>query len=124
MADDDRNRQIGEAVRKVRGDLPQEALAEAMRKHGHEKWSQSTVWSVETGARPLRLTEAVDLAYVLEVDVERLIRGWDELAEAEWQVLQAEIATAQARHTLKERVKEAEEAKARLFEAREKTFNG
>jgi len=124
MADDDRNRQIGEAVRKVRGDLPQEALAEAMRKHGHEKWSQSTVWSVETGARPLRLTEAVDLAHVLEVDVERLVRGWDEVAEAEWQVLQAEIALAQARHTLMEREKEAEEAKARLMAAREGAFNG
>ncbi len=65
MATDDRNRQIGETVRELRGSLPQEAVAEGMRARGHVKWSQSTVWSVETGARPLRLTEAEALAEVL-----------------------------------------------------------
>jgi hypothetical protein len=65
MAADERNRQIGENVHELRGSVPQETVAAGMRERGHAKWSQSTVWSVETGSRPLRLTEAEDLAKVL-----------------------------------------------------------
>lgn len=36
------------------------------------KWSQATVWSVESGKRPLRLAEAQDVASILEVPLDRL----------------------------------------------------
>lgn len=37
-----------------------------MRERGH-RWSQATVWNVERGERPLRLSEANSLAEILEV---------------------------------------------------------
>lgn len=36
-------------------------LAKAMRERG-PKWSQATVWAVEKGDRPLRHSEAIELA--------------------------------------------------------------
>lgn len=56
---------IGQNVANARGEMSQQALADAMREAGH-KWSQSTVWSVEKGDRPLRLTEASDLSRLLD----------------------------------------------------------
>lgn len=41
--------------------------------YGH-KWSQSTVWSVEKGTRPLRLVEAQSLAEIFGVPVVGLLR--------------------------------------------------
>ena len=52
--------------------MTQQAMANAMRERGW-KWSQATVWSVDTGERPLRLAEAKDLAEVLGVDVTALL---------------------------------------------------
>lgn len=60
----DRDKQIGETLKTLRGETSQEALADSMRERGW-KWSQATVWSVEKGERPLRLAEAEDLASVL-----------------------------------------------------------
>jgi hypothetical protein len=51
--------------------VSQKDLARAMTERGW-KWSQSTVWSVETGERPLRLAEAEDLATILSSDVRQL----------------------------------------------------
>lgn len=62
MLDD---QQIGRNLARLRGDMPQKDLAEAMRDFGF-KWSQATVWSVEKGERPLRLTEAGALGAILE----------------------------------------------------------
>ncbi|MBB1482510.1 hypothetical protein H5392_01385 [Tessaracoccus sp. MC1865] len=62
-----RNEMIGRTVAAWRGDMSQKALADEMRALGH-KWSQSTVWSVESGSRPLKLVEAVDLARTLRED--------------------------------------------------------
>lgn len=45
--------------------MPQAALAAAMVQAGHAKWSQSTVWSIEKGARPLRYSEAEALGEIL-----------------------------------------------------------
>jgi hypothetical protein len=59
------DRRIGENVRVLRGELSQQAVADAMRERGW-KWSQATVWSVEKGERPLRLAEAEALAHVLK----------------------------------------------------------
>jgi transcriptional regulator with XRE-family HTH domain len=64
MGMSERDALIGRNVARLRGGRTQKELAEAMRERGH-KWSQATVWSVEQGERPLRLTEADDLVQVL-----------------------------------------------------------
>ena len=60
-----RDEEIGEVIRRARGGTSQDALADAMKARGHDKWSQSTVWAIEKGNRPLRLTEAEDIAATL-----------------------------------------------------------
>lgn len=59
------DKQVGETVRQHREAslMSQVDLATAMRIRGY-KWSQATVWSVESGERPLRYTESLDLAEV------------------------------------------------------------
>ncbi|MFC6154051.1 helix-turn-helix domain-containing protein [Nocardioides yefusunii] len=61
--------EIGKAVREAREGrgMTQAEVALAMAEGGHGKWSQSTVWSVEKGDRPLRLAEGEDLARILGV---------------------------------------------------------
>lgn len=61
-----KDQRIGRNLATLRGTLSQQALGDAMRRRGY-KWSQATVWSVETGDRPLRLSEAEDLAEILNV---------------------------------------------------------
>lgn len=56
---------IGRNLARMRADRPQSEIAAAMRERGY-KWSQATVWAVEKGERPLRLTEAADLSKVLD----------------------------------------------------------
>ena len=68
----DRDQMIGENVFTLRGDMSQKALADAMRERGY-KWSQSTVWSVEKGDRPLKLAEASDLAEVFNSSLDGLL---------------------------------------------------
>ena len=58
--------QIGMNIVRFRAGRSQQSVADAMRDRGW-KWSQATVWSVEKGERPLRLSEATDLAEVLEI---------------------------------------------------------
>lgn len=70
----ERDEQIGRNVQTLRGRRSQADVADAMRARGH-KWSQATVWSIEKGERPLRLSEALDLLDVLDmadVDLSRL----------------------------------------------------
>ncbi|TCJ23541.1 XRE family transcriptional regulator [Microbacterium sp. PI-1] len=64
--------QIGKNLVELRGDLSQKDLADAMRKRGF-RWSQATVWGVEKGERPLRLTEAEAVAEVLGESVNMLV---------------------------------------------------
>ncbi|GAB3698534.1 hypothetical protein [Mariniluteicoccus flavus] len=64
MAGTERDKKIGLNVARLRSDKSQQFVADAMRECGH-RWSQSTVWSVEKGDRPLKFTEAVDLTKVL-----------------------------------------------------------
>lgn len=54
---------LGTVLRSQREEslMSQVELADAMRGHGF-KWSQATVWSTETGERPLRLSEAIAAA--------------------------------------------------------------
>ncbi|MBT1001177.1 helix-turn-helix domain-containing protein [Paenarthrobacter sp. DKR-5] len=60
---------LGQVLALKRGEMSQQALAEAMRARGW-KWSQATVWSVEKGERPLRISEGIDLAAILGVSIE------------------------------------------------------
>lgn len=68
---DPRDDQVGRAVVSARGARSQQEVADLMKNRGW-KWSQATVWSVESGRRPLRFLEALDLAEVLGVRVEDL----------------------------------------------------
>ena len=63
-----REQLIGENVQRLRSALPmtQAELANRMKQVGY-KWSQATVWSVEKGERPLRLSEAEELGKILDV---------------------------------------------------------
>lgn len=63
--------QIGKNLSRLRGEMSQADLADKMRERGY-KWSQATVWAVEKGERPLRLTEAQDVANILNVFSHRL----------------------------------------------------
>ncbi|RPE75622.1 hypothetical protein EDF28_3567 [Curtobacterium sp. PhB137] len=56
--------QIGKNFTRLRGDLSQKEVAELMRARGF-RWSQATVWSIEKGERPLRLSEAQAVVEVL-----------------------------------------------------------
>lgn len=69
---------IGQAVRVLRHHRSQRQLAAAMQARGWPAWSQATQWSVETGQRPLRLAEAVDLADELGVTIDALLPTEDE----------------------------------------------
>ena len=53
---------IGRNLSKIRQKMEctQEELANEMRSKYGYKWSRATVWSIETGERPLKLTEAQD----------------------------------------------------------------
>jgi hypothetical protein len=104
MVESVENRTIGQVVAQLRGTRSQEAVAAAMRARGQVKWSQTTVWSVETGTRPLRLNEAADLAAVLDADVtdfladpatvalpKELVAGVQELRKA-YEAVQSSVA--------------------------------
>lgn len=72
--------QIGKNLATLRGQVTQQELGEKMRQRGF-KWSQATVWDVERGKRPLRLTEALEVVAILNkpgVTVESL---WADPAE-------------------------------------------
>lgn len=73
----DKERAIGATASLLRGAMPQQAVADAMRDKGH-KWTQSTVWAVEKGERRLLLSEAADLTAVLGVPLEMLLRRPEE----------------------------------------------
>lgn len=54
--------------------MTQQELADRMRERGF-KWSQATVWDVERGKRPMRLTESLEVVAILnrpDVTVEML----------------------------------------------------
>lgn len=67
MAALERDEQIGFNVKSLRGEISQEELAKRMRECGY-KWSKATVWAIEKGERPLKLTEARDLLSSLGLD--------------------------------------------------------
>lgn len=84
MATNEQDKKIGKTIQTLRGDMSQDALAQRMRERGF-KWSQATVWSVENGDRPLRLTEAMALADIFGLS------GIDELSTTD-DVIRSEVA--------------------------------
>lgn len=107
--------QIGATIQEVREHvgLTQARLAEAMAARGNA-WHQQTVVKTEKGLRPLRLTEACDLAAVLHVDLAVLagVEGLspehlalkaqlDRAEEAERAARAAEATAAAARASLR-----------------------
>lgn len=78
MSDLDKHREeefsdatIGANVAILRGERTQKFIADEMRKRG-VKWSQTTVWEIESGKRSLKAKEAKILAGVLNTTVDRL----------------------------------------------------
>lgn len=67
----DRDVQVGRNIAAYRAGRSQQWLADAMRSFGW-KWSQATVWAVEKGERPLRLSEALDVAMLLGMHSDQL----------------------------------------------------
>lgn len=63
---------ISEKLRELRikRDLKQSDVAEAMNEMGFEKWSQTTVWSIEKGGRPMRLSESHALSQFFSVPID------------------------------------------------------
>ena len=61
------DKQIGRNLASLRREISQADLARLMRERGW-KWAQNTVSAIESGDRPLRLSEAEDVADILEVD--------------------------------------------------------
>lgn len=83
MADSEFNKRVGMNVANLRSTMTQQALADAMRERGH-RWTQATVWSIETGDRALKLEEALSLVDVLGVGAWGAIRlGKDAFTELE-----------------------------------------
>lgn len=67
-----RDEAIGQTIKRLRGELSQQNVADFMRERGFE-WAQATVWSIEKGKRPLRLSEAEALADYFDVQVVDLL---------------------------------------------------
>ena len=76
MKESRRDGRIGARVRRSReiAGRTQTEVAEEMRGVGFS-WRQSTVWSVETGARPLRLSEAAELSDLVGFDLREIAYG-------------------------------------------------
>jgi transcriptional regulator with XRE-family HTH domain len=66
--------EIGRRVRVARMGVPmsQQELAENMTDAGGKPWYQGTVTAVETGKRPLRFSEAIELADLLGISLDSL----------------------------------------------------
>lgn len=63
--------QIGQNLRHFRDGMKQADLADKMRERGFT-WSQNTVYQVESGSRPIRLTEAQALSIILGFPLDAL----------------------------------------------------
>lgn len=60
-------------ARTTRG-LSQGELAEKINARTGDSWSQTTIYKIEKGVRPLKVTELFDLATVLEIKPEDLLK--------------------------------------------------
>lgn len=111
---------IGKNLIALRGDMSQADLASKMRSLYGLQWSQATVWNIERGERPLRLSEAKAVASLLGANVEDLLqdenvnfkRALDsKLQEAVEQAEQSKRSGRAARISLKQLAVLLEQAK-------------
>ncbi|WP_123645112.1 hypothetical protein [Bifidobacterium mongoliense] len=58
---------IGNNLERLRGDMSMDMLAAKMRERGYS-WTKTTVFNIEHGKRPLRLSEAADVLVCLKVE--------------------------------------------------------
>lgn len=100
----DTDARIGKRLQELRGEMSQAALGAAMAERGH-KWSQATVWSVETGKRPMRLAEADDVASICGFGIQALVVR-DALGERLSEVPGAIAATSHAARQFRESCRE------------------
>ncbi|SEF60179.1 hypothetical protein SAMN04488592_0621 [Microbacterium azadirachtae] len=84
-----------------------------MREHGF-KWSQATVWSIEKGERPLRLSEAIQVTDLLDVEIYNL-----ESEDYEAAIDSALVRMQAASDALDAAVDEYEAARSELRHVRE-----
>lgn len=80
---------IGKRVKAARGSTEQAALAKQMKDLGY-KWSQATVWAVESGKRTLKLAEARDLSMLLGISILDLLEDQADSDAYTW--IQRELA--------------------------------
>lgn len=76
--------QIGQNLARLRGSMSQRDMADEMTRRGW-KWSHVTVGSVERGERPLRASEALGVANILNIPVEELVAAQDSVRLREGQ---------------------------------------
>lgn len=114
----DRDRQIGQNLQQLRGDMSQAALAEKMREYGF-KWTQATVWSIEKGERPLRLTEAEAVADVFRTHVAYILTSPEGL-----QIAARMRAASDAWSALKKAASDYMDAQTDLMFLRQRVQNG
>jgi hypothetical protein len=80
---------IGKRVKAARGSTEQAVLAKHMKDLGY-KWSQATVWAVESGKRTLKLAEARDLSMLLGISILDLLEDQADSDAYTW--IQRELA--------------------------------
>ncbi|UYG15640.1 hypothetical protein BRM3_08250 [Brachybacterium huguangmaarense] len=111
-----RDEEIGQRLQALRGPvISQAGLAGAMKERGYEKWSQATVWAIEAGKRPLRLTEAQDLASILSVEVGDLLQS-TEVAQTLDALFSATLRVEGALRMVMGSIGELEQERAKLRE--------
>src|SRR5664279_107210 len=98
MAEDQVDIAIGARVRAVRTQrgLSQGDMADLLRRQGIP-WSQGTLSKVETGDRPIRLSEAPLVAHALGLELEELAAGKSRVAAA---LRRAGVVVREARYQL------------------------
>lgn len=120
-----RDEQIGKNVQRLRGDMTQQALADLMRERGF-RWSQATVWSVEKGERPLRvsegeaLTDALDIGYfnLTGTDIDTSLRlAMAAASEADREITRWTKAFIEAQISIEFVLQDAREKEAQVSEA-------
>lgn len=82
---------IGDNVARLRKGRSQREVASEMKKRGW-RWSHVTLVAIEGGERPLRLSEAVDLAAVLDTDVRLFFEPTGNIA---WNDAYMQLSSAQ-----------------------------
>ncbi|MBP3977846.1 helix-turn-helix domain-containing protein [Microbacterium sp. BLY] len=102
------DKELGENVRRFRGDMSQKALAERMNELG-ARWSQPTVAAIERGERSLKFTEVTMLSEALQLPIGHFVSPG-----IATEVLQRARATLVAHDQLKAAIRAYENTRLQL----------